>query len=120
MFLHGQLVNPAVTEFPLDEIAKLLYLSDALHSCTPVKVLADGYCLFHAASLIATGDECAAHVDLRRLTADELFWHSKFYADLCYKRAISVCWVSVFQLVCYRFAQCGPEVLNRWNIHKIT
>ena len=62
-----------------DTIAILLLPKDITGDFIPVKVTADGNCLYNAASVLVVGDESLTAI-LRLLTAAELYLHSDFYA----------------------------------------
>ena len=55
--VFGELANLRGKTYDVDPLAIRLYLSDGPKHFRPVKVTGDGDCLFHAASLLATGSE---------------------------------------------------------------
>ena len=64
-----------------------LYPADGPPDSKPVAITGDGNCLYRCMSLLATGDEKLRHVELRRLTMDELFRHAEKYAESIIERA---------------------------------
>jgi hypothetical protein len=62
-----------------DTLASILLPTDVPEELIPVKVTADGNCLYNSASVLVTGDQSLSNI-LRLLTAVELYLHSHFYA----------------------------------------
>ena len=69
--------NPVTQE--RDAISILLRPRDLAGVFIPVKVTANGNCLYNAASVLLVGDE-SLNAILRLLTAAELYLHGNFYA----------------------------------------
>ena len=62
-----------------DTLASTLIPTDNPEELIPVKVKADGNCLYNSASVLLIGDQSLCNI-LRLLTAAELYLNSDFYA----------------------------------------
>ena len=87
MFRRGQLAHLTADDYQIDQTALSLYPADGPPDSKPVAITGDGNCLYRCMSLLATGDEKLCHVDLCRLTMDELFRHAEKYAESIIERA---------------------------------
>lgn len=76
---HVPLVDTINVRHRQDHFAHLLLPEDIPEKRLPVKVKSDGNCLFNSGSVLMTGNDHLS-VELRLLTAAEIFLHVDYYA----------------------------------------
>ena len=76
---HVPLVDTINVRHRQDHFADLLLPEDIPEKRLPVQVKSDGNCLFNSGSVLMTGNDHLS-VELRLLTAAEIFLHTDYYA----------------------------------------
>ena len=56
-FCKGSLARLSADDFSIDDVATSIYPADGSPDMAPVRIFADGNCLFNAASLVDVGSQ---------------------------------------------------------------